>query len=453
MRSYVIGAVVNCNFAQFSVKLCALIALCLFLMSSESQANGVLRNGHGAGAAALGGTNTASTQGPIDAMTGNPAGLSTLPYSAIQIGGGVAILDAEFSNSANNQVSDDTDPGILADIALNYKLGDTGFGLSLSPIAVAESNWQYVDAAGGSDGSISYGRQKHRSRFLALRAALGVAREISDGVHLGASLGVIYNENRLQAPYVFQSQPDLAGFKTLLDMETEGLGVNATFGLMVKPDPDVTLGMRYTTPTTFHTDGTARGDVSGEFGAPVLFTYDADVKTRLPDVASIGIEWQAQPQLKLNSQIDWLGWDRAFDALPVALSNGSNSAINNIVGSDRLYDNVPLDWSDSWVFRFGAEYAVSDNTLLRAGYSYGESPVPSSTLTPLTAAISEHILGIGIGQRVGNYQLDLSYQWNLPASQSVNRSALLSGEYDNSRVAVSTHWLTFNISFVNPFVR
>jgi long-chain fatty acid transport protein len=140
-------------------------------------------------------------------------------------------------------------------------------------------------------------------------------------------------------------------------------------------------------------------------------------------------------------QVDWINWSDAFDDLPITLRNGSNADLNGFAGSSTLQDTPPLDWRDRFVYRVGVEYAVTPQVTVRGGYAYGKSPVPDATLTPLTAAIMEHSLGVGVGYRHRRFLVDFAYQYSLPAAQRVGQSALLSGEYSNSRVEVEVHWL------------
>jgi long-chain fatty acid transport protein len=89
------------------------------------------------------------------------------------------------------------------------------------------------------------------------------------------------------------------------------------------------------------------------------------------------------------------------------------------------------------VFRGGLEYGITTNLLLRAGYSYGKSPVPDETLTPLTAAITQSAISAGIGAHWDRYYADLAYEYDLPVERSVGTSSLLSGEYSNTSIKVS----------------
>ena len=423
--------------------------LILMLASQNLAANGILRNGNSAEAAATGGMDTASAGQPIDAMSGNPAGLSLEVDDRLQLGLTSAVLDVEFTNAANPRGADaDSNPLPIPDLAYAHRVGPVTFGLGLNPVALSEADWRYNDTPTSAD----YGFTKHRSKFIAVRGSIGFAAEVSPGIHFGSSFGIIYNENTLQAPYIFQNQPALQDVKTRLDMKTDGIGYNATFGLLLEPRPDLRLGLRYTTATSIDSEGTASGSAALATGGAVgNYRFDADVETSLPAVASIGAEWRATPRWQLRGQLDWINWSDAFDTLPVRLTNGTNTTLNSIVGSDSLIDRTPLNWKDRLVARIGASYQWSDKTILRAGYSYGESPVPSATLTPLTGAIMEHTVGLGLGHQMGDYQIDVAYQWDLPTEQRVGNSALRAGEYSNSELDVGIHWLTLSVSLADPF--
>jgi hypothetical protein len=84
--------------------------------------------------------------------------------------------------------------------------------------------------------------------------------------------------------------------------------------------------------------------------------------------------------------------------------------------------------------------------------------VPAATLTPLTAAILTNSVSAGAGWNPetsnspaswapSSWRWDVAYQAQLPASQSVGQSALLAGEYDNSRVHVLTQSVTVTARF------
>ena len=83
---------------------------------------------------------------------------------------------------------------------------------------------------------------------------------------------------------------------------------------------------------------------------------------------------------------------------------------------------------------------------LRGGYAYGPSPVPTDTLTPMTAAIVEHTLGFGVGLLQGATRVDIGYQWSPTASRQVQDTALQGSEYDNTSVSVGVQGLVLSVS-------
>jgi long-chain fatty acid transport protein len=199
-------------------------------------------------------------------------------------------------------------------------------------------------------------------------------------------------------------------------------------------------------PYSLHVDGLLRetGDVKY-----LLSPADLCGLEHVPALVAAGVSWRPMDRLRLAGQVEWIGWSSAFDELPVQLSNGSSIAINGVVGGSSLLDVVPLNWKDRWVFRAGAEYRISTSWVVRAGYAFGESPVPSSTLTPMNAALMEHTATAGAGYEHGRWSVDLAHQYDRPSRRDVGTSGLLSGEYSNSstKVSVQTVALTARYRF------
>ncbi|MFZ3377526.1 MAG: outer membrane protein transport protein [Chthoniobacterales bacterium] len=432
----------------------------LLLNISAANAAGLFLDGADARSMALGGEEAAQTGSAIAAMDSNPAALSGTLRPELEISAGGAFLRGEFAR----------DDGELAHLRSNAALIPAAglaipgprnfpitFGIGVIPEMMLDANWRYRDALGGLGGTTTYGEQKNRSRILALRTSFGAAIEPAHWLSLGASVGFTYNQNALFAPYIFQSQPVLAGFKTLLDLNTDGVAPCYDFGVQIRPTSKITLGASYRPRVVIHTDGTASGNASAQLkalGPPFSmvnpnFTYNAEVRTELPQIASVGGEWQALNRLRFVAGVDWINWADAFDELNIHLSNGSNAAINGVVGSDSMTDIAPLRWRDQWVYRTGAEYVIGGGFTARAGYTYARSAVPPQTMTPLTAAIFDHKVSAGVGYKKGRYHADLVWQWSLPAKQHVGRSILLDGEYSDASVLVTAHLfeLTTGVEF------
>jgi long-chain fatty acid transport protein len=417
-------------------------------LAVSASANGIYQNGSGARAKALGGVGSVLENDPLSATAANPASLTTVSGPAFSLGAVGVIADGEFKNTANpSGAALGTDAGLGAELALTIPLCSRAtIGLGFVPESTLKAHWAYNDTNPGATGNalvpggVSYGFQKHESEIIVLRTALGLGVKITDELSLGASVGLLYNDNTLTAPYIFQSHPGLAGLKTLLDLHADGFGVDGQIGALWRPTPDWTFAVTWKSPSVLHAKGDATGDVGPQLGAPsVPFHYDAEVQNHFPQIVSLGTAWTPAKRLRLLGQIDWINWTDAFDTLRVRLSNGDSAAINGVLGSTSLNDDAPLQWRNTYVFRTGAEYDLTDSVSLRAGYSYGRSPVPDETLTPLTAVILEHTLGLGAGWHSGRWQVDAAWQWDLPITRDIGTSALKAGEYSNSSVKAGIH--------------
>ncbi len=433
-------------------------AILSFPSATETQANGVFRNGVGARSMSLGGADSTLSDSATAAITANPAALSDFNSIALDLGVTAAFPSGEFTNAANPSGSDLDASGVFPDLAVVFPVTEKfGLGIGISPDTMLTDEWRYVDPPGGLSGTTSYGLVDNQSQILVIRSAFGAGYAITEKLSIGASVGLLYNNNQLNTAYVFQSNPTLAGFKTLVDLDTDGFGVDGEFGVLYRPTTNLHFAVTYKTSSTVKANGTITGNASAELtalGGPFAgvqpdFAYDAEVENTFPQMVTVGAGWQINSEWRVLGQVDWINWSDAFDSLPLHLTNGNNADLNAFLGSNSIDDTVPLNWKDQFVYRAGVEFTPGEHWSFRAGYSFGESPVPSGTLTPLTAAIMEQTVGLGVGYRWGRYHVDAAWQWDLPTTAYVGTADLLDGEYSNSSVEVSVQWvgLTAGMSF------
>jgi long-chain fatty acid transport protein len=436
--------------------------LLVLALTLNAGADGIYGNGIGARSMAMGGADVAWASDPLGAMGVNPAGLGFLNAPELNLGAFGGFVSGSFNKPGVSNGDLSNSWGVLPEGAFGSQVGKSPVfvGISFVPEANLLADWHYNDPPGGLGGATSYGYQEDKSEILALRSALGIAVKINPELSIGASVGAVYNENRLITPYTFQNlspgpngpnNSGLDGAKTLLNLHTSGYGWNALVGVMYRPMPDLQLGVSYESETQINSTGSASGDPSIQLGLPmgtVPFLYDASVKTIFPQQVKAGISWKFQPQWRLALQMDWIDYKDAFHSLPLTFSNGNNPALNAALGSG-FGESTPLSWQSEFVYRTGIEFEVTPNLVLRAGYCYGSSPVPDSTLTPMTAAIMEHTFTAGMGYHWDRYSVDFSYQYDLPATQNIGTSGLLSGDYSNSSIKVQaqTFALTTSMKF------
>ena len=147
-------------------------------------------------------------------------------------------------------------------------------------------------------GTTTYGDRTQSSQIgLYPSFALGASYAITPKLSVGASVGLLYNRNRLDAPYIIQSQPQLAGAKTLLDLETDGWGWNGQFGILWQPLSNLRLAVSYTLPSRVRSTGSATSDAGvqlanlGLKGVNATTDFDAEVTNNFPQIVSAGISW------------------------------------------------------------------------------------------------------------------------------------------------------------------
>jgi long-subunit fatty acid transport protein len=406
----------------------------------------------------------AAEQGdPLEAVEGNPAGLAALNRPTLDLSGLALFAQGSFANSVDPNGTLHSFAGAVPYAAFGTPIGASKWkaAVGFTPDLLMRADWRYADPAGTA--GVSYGLQQNESKIVALRSSATLARAVGSKWAFGGGVGLDYNTNTLIAPYIFQQQPQLAGLKVLVDLSTRGLGWNGSAGAQWQPSSRVRLGLAWKSVTYIQSHGDVNGTASALFtalgiGADPTFHYAAEVDNKLPQTAVAGVRWQASRRAVLSVEGGWTGWAGAFENLPVKLKGGSNAIINSVAGSSTIRDEVALHWRDQGTFRIGFEVPVKKQWTGRAGYSYASNPVPSATLTPLTAAILADSLSAGAGYNPESsgtraawapsaWRWDVAYQAQLPATQSVGHSALLAGEYDNSRVRVLTQSVTLTARF------
>jgi long-subunit fatty acid transport protein len=428
-----------------------LSALASFAPSAHAQAAS-FNNGLTAAAEARGATLAAQQGDPIDAVEGNPAGLAGVRTRMLE-GAVIGVFGSgSFQNSANTNGRMGGTVGAMPYGAFAAPLGASPWTASaaFTPEILMRANWRYVDAPGTA--GVTYGLQTNETQIIAVRSSLGIARTLGSKWSAGAALGFIYNVNNLNAPYIFQQQPQLAGLKVLLNLQTHGTGWNGNAGVQFQPNGRTRIGIAWKSGTTIHTTGTANGTASALFTALGItadptFHYQAAVLNHLPQGFNAGISIKSNNHLIWQVQGDLTAWGQAFQQLPVTLTGGTNATINSVVGSSSMQDAVPLHWNNQVGLHVGTESPLGEHWTLRAGYSYTSNPVPSSTLLPLTASIMQNAIATGAGWTRGRFHLDAAYQAQLPSSESVGKSAILAGEYSNSRVSLMLQSITCTARF------
>jgi long-subunit fatty acid transport protein len=175
---------------------------------------------------------------------------------------------------------------------------------------------------------------------------------------------------------------------------TKGSGVNGRLGAIFKAADGLRLGATIQTPTWFviddsYTEGLDnRGTIRGTTDKR---TYDFTYNLRTPLKGSFGASYVIAGQALISADIDYVD----YSSIRFSTNNDGSYGDNDI-----MIDS----YKGAVNYRIGGEYKL-DNLSLRAGYGINGSPYKNKDLDFDTKMYSG-----GLGYRVSNYYVDLTYQ-------------------------------------------
>lgn len=166
-----------------------------------------------------------------------------------------------------------------------------------------------------------------------------------------------------------------------------------------------------------------------------------DGRLNIPQTAGVGMAIHATEQLHILFDVNWINYSDEDSIIGISTNAGG------------------FGWDDMTIFKVGFVYDYSDDLILRAGWNYGENPLPKgnpadgfvSTIVPATV---EHHLTLGFTKQInedfsitGSYMHAFSkdhtagFDPRLAASPVLDPSdaALTSSMYQNS-VGLSLNW-------------
>jgi len=354
--------------------------------------NGMRMTGFGAVQNGMGGVGTALT---LDASTivTNPAGLSDLDRRLdVSVTWFDPTVDYTATGVASGTKQESTRGGsLIPTVGLVLPLGNN-LSAGIGAFGTAGMGVTYGPDLFGSPLETSY---------MQLRVAPALAWK-SDQFSVGVALNLAWAQMSFDAVSAMGMVPHDT---------TSSFGYGATIGVKFAPTKTVALGLSYETKTSFQDfewkipshqiviDPTPPGTFATVPGGTDSLKFDQ------PAVLAGGVAWQASPELALAFDVEWIQW---------SATNGENQP--KWTNDTNLTGAMPfnLDWSDQLVFKVGAQYAVTPDWNVRAGYNYGKQPLNAERGFENIAfpAIAEHHVSLGLG-------------WNASKAVAVN----LAGTY------------------------
>jgi long-chain fatty acid transport protein len=258
-----------------------------------------------------------------------------------------------------------------------------------------------------------------------------VAYKINDNVSVAGGLDLYWLRE-----VIFNGDINLGlepGSNPAADLEGDGRGVGFNLSLMVRQD-NWTFGGNYHAETRIPVEGTV--DLPADL-LPSYFSNKVNAELNLPYRLQLGVHNQTTDKLALEFDFTRTGWS-SFDRLVVK----QNQFGTNIVTSTNK-------WDDSNTYRLSATYDISDDTQLRAGYTFDESPQGDEFFSPRVPNADRQLFSLGIGHTLTNdWTIDASYMYlksdkrkvdvdpsfvhSAPHSGETNGTSAVNGDYESS---------------------
>ncbi|MEJ2217540.1 MAG: outer membrane protein transport protein [Gemmatimonadota bacterium] len=399
------------------------------LVAAPLHAQGAAVYTHSACLSARGQAGVAATCKDGSSIYYNPAAIVTTPGA---IGAGVTVIFNGGSytyDSTGVVVKRDPAAPIVPHAYVTYPLGDrlaVGAGV-FAPYGLT------VDWPETFEGRFMSWKTVLQGIYIQPTVAYDLLPGVlSVGAGLDVVLGGIEFNQHIDGP-IEDNQLALLGVPPGTDiaaarLKGSGTGVAFNVGVLARLGDRLSIGARYMSPAKVSLDGNATfnqiatgrtlampksllnpsltGDtiigldalVAPEFqtgGALSDQTVSSEIT--FPPQAVVGVRYEPIDGLQLLGDFQWTGWD-TFDQI-----------IADFQYAPQL--TMVLDYKNTYTYRLGADYEVTDGFAIRAGWSYNTAATPDRTVTPLLPESMRDIATAGFGYTTGNLTIDVFYNY------------------------------------------
>ncbi len=438
------------------------------------------------------------------AINTNPAGLMQLLGHRIDFGGSALIPILHFENDLNDEDgSTQIFPMPLLSYAYRFQnipiavgaglfaQGGMGADFELEHATLGK-NIEYSSQLGYIKFAPAIAWQPHKMLSLGLAANLGYATmamkmpySVPPSIMQGTSMR---GGSELGYGDLFSSMLGYEELTALTELEdASGLGYGAKFGLMFMPHERISFGLVYTMESTLNFDGTASMDMQGQFDDAMprmsdafqlmpsvsspdeaqaaiqeffqendidpsrgyAAKYDAEIGFAWPQKVGMGVAVKATDALLIGLDVNWINWSATMDKFKMTMKNGDNRNINNMIGSDKVVVEIPMDWDDQITISIGGQYEFIEDAFARLGFNYGKNPVPDDTVFPVFPAVVEYHFALGGGYNFQDFfEINMAWEHALANTQKAVTDHAIASEYDNSKSTLGEHTIHTMFSFM-----
>lgn len=214
-------------------------------------------------------------------------------------------------------------------------------------------------------------------------------------------------------------------------------GVGVRIGWLGQVAPGIRLGATYASKTYM----TKFEEYSGLFADGGAFDIPAN--------AAIGIAVVPVEKLTVAADVQRIFYG---DVESIANPGPTAAELGGTISPDRQLgasNGIGFGWQDTWNFKLGLKYELNKAWTLRAGYNYGQSPIPQSEvlINILAPGVVENHVTLGF-----SYRSSKTSQWNVSYMHAFyNSESNPSTAFAGMPAEISMYQNAVNISYSRTF--
>jgi len=369
-------------------------------------ANGLNLNGVGSKAIAMGGAFIGQAD-DYSAVFWNPAGLSLMKETSVSLFGTDLIPSATYQFGGIEVKSENK----------MYLSGAAGFFKPISDKLVM-GFLVYVPAGSGAkwNGEDLKILTKNtplewESQIAVVTISPAVSYKVSDILSVGATLNINYGMMKLKKPALYPADSLTPMFAKQYSEDSTAWGFGATFGLLLKPNENLSIGLTVRTPSKINFKGSAENGL-----APILLhaseTSDIEREATWPLWVGFGISLKATDKLTINADAQYTNWKKVDKITATYTDPVWQAALAEKAA-------LELNWQDKIQYRIGLEYKLSEKLALRAGYYYDPVVGPDETFSIILPQFTYNAVTAGFGYRTKKLSLDACLEYLMGKERTI----------------------------------
>jgi len=376
----------------------------------------------------------ARAQDPSTVFT-NPAGMTRLERSELQVGVQPLYVHTKFNADANT-----TTTGPDGDGSAWLPSGSIFYSHSLSrdlKLGIGVLGYFGLSLEYENDWVGRYYVQEVALQALGFQPA--VAYRVTEWLSIGAGVVALYGvlDEKVAINNIDPNRGD-----GRLKIHDEDWAFQANLGVMVEPRRGTRFGLTYLSEADLDFEDKPKFSSLGPgldalLGSRGLLNAKLDLGLTMPQAVMLSAYHDLTHRLAIMGNLGWQDWSQ-FGKVSVAVDAADTTSLT----ADRNYQ-------DTWHAAFGVQYRVADAWLLSAGIAYDTSMVDDKDRTPDLPLGEQWRFGLG-ARYDWSQQLafGLAYEllWGGDLDMGLDRGPLagrVEGSYDDAAI----HFISFNVNW------